>query len=67
MADEIDQATEVADLHLEAALENAKLKAPERRTGRCLNCFEPLDRGAYCDSDCQRDHEMRVGFRNARH
>ena len=59
MANEADLGNAAADLYLETAIENARLKAATPpRTGLCLNCSEPVE-GAYCDSECRRDHEKR--------
>jgi len=55
MADEIDQANELADLHLKAALDAAKATGNENLTGNCHWCGEPT-RGAYCSAECRTDH-----------
>lgn len=55
MADEIDKANELADLHLQAALDAAKVTGNERLTGACHWCDEPT-RGAFCSPECRTDH-----------
>lgn len=55
MADIIDDANDLAEFHLQSALNN---KAPEGpgHTGFCLNCDEPLSfPERWCDSDCRED------------
>ena len=61
MADEIDKANELADLHLQAALAAAKATGNEKLhyCGRCWNCDEPLEEGKFCDIDCHADFEVR--------
>lgn len=56
MADEIDKANELADLHLEAAIYNAqRVTGNERLTGFCRWCGE-LTAGAFCSAPCRDDH-----------
>lgn len=64
MADIIDDANELADLHLEAAIYNAqKVTGNERLTGWCQNdCGEPT-RGAYCSAECRNDAAKRERLR----
>lgn len=65
MADIIDDANKLADLHLEAAIYNAqKVTGNERLTGFCLNtgCGEPT-RGAYCSPECRTDAAKRERMR----
>ena len=54
MADIIDDANELADLHLQAALDAAKVTGNERLTGACHWCDEPT-RGAFCSASCRED------------
>lgn len=56
MADTIDQATELTEMHLNAAIASAQnATGNERLTGWCQNdCGEPT-RGAYCSADCRND------------
>ena len=60
MADDIDKANELADLHLQAALEAAKVTGNEKLTGKCQNdCGEPT-RGAFCSAECRQDYNARM-------
>ena len=65
MADEIDRASEIEELHREIALAHREY-VPEH-DGYCLNCGEESI-GAYCDSGCGEDAERferarkRAGF-----
>lgn len=60
MPDLLDQAEVASNLFLQEAL--SKVKAPERKLhSHCLNCQTPLPSpGAYCDPDCQADHEIEL-------
>lgn len=58
MADEIDKANELADLHLQAALDAAKVTDNEKLTGYCQNDCGMPTRGAYCSKECRRDHTL---------
>lgn len=56
-----DRATQQEELAREACL---KLRRPEgpAATGYCLNCGEQLEHNhRWCDADCRRDWEARVG------
>lgn len=60
MADEIDQANHMADLHLEVAIENAKrVTGNERLTGWCQNDCGLPTRGAFCSPTCREDFTRR--------
>lgn len=66
MADIIDDANKLADLHLEVAVENAKrVTGNERLTGWCQNtgCGEGTE-GAFCSAECRRDFNARERMRN---
>lgn len=56
MADEIDHANELAELHLRHQL--SRRAHVDRGRGFCLNCGETCN-GAYCCPECREDHEMR--------
>ncbi|WP_422451974.1 hypothetical protein [Endozoicomonas sp. ALC066] len=64
MADQVDDANELAELELQARLSKARRvsKSHQRAVSHCLNCQELLtEKGTrYCDSDCREDHEKRV-------
>lgn len=55
MADEADRAEEYEAKHREAALTHRK--PVPRHTGYCLNGCGRKAAGAYCDAECQKDHE----------
>lgn len=54
MADEIDRASMLEEMHREAALSHRK--PVPKNTGFCLNCDEP-SQGAFCNSACREDYE----------
>lgn len=59
MADDIDNANDLADLHLKAAIYNAQtVTGNENLTGKRHWCGEPT-RGAYCSKECRTDHTKR--------
>jgi len=59
MADEIDKANELAEMHLKAALKNAQnVTGNESLTGWCKNNCGMPTHGAYCSKECRRDHEL---------
>ena len=59
MADIIDQANEVAEIHLKAALSQRMLEGP-RAKGQCHNCGYPLlEPYRWCNDDCKEDWEKR--------
>ena len=61
MPDDIDRQLERDEPFLEALI--AVRKPVKPTTGRCFNCDESVPTGvAYCDSDCQADHEQRERF-----
>lgn len=62
MADEIDQANELADLHLKAALDAASVTGNENLTGSCHWCGETT-RGAYCSAECRTDMNKAERFK----
>ena len=62
MSDEIDKANELADLHLEAALANARLTGNENLTGKCHWCGEPT-RGIVCSKECREDMNQAERFK----
>lgn len=60
MPDIIDTANDLADLHLEAAIENQRIQATRMQwSGRCYNCQEPVGNTLFCDKDCAEDFERR--------
>jgi hypothetical protein len=55
MADNADDASEIAELHLSVELAKVKPNLPPL-TGHCFYCHSPItDR--FCDSDCRDDYE----------
>lgn len=69
MADSADEAQRQQEV-----LHAARLKETLRRgelhrarldqlAGACLNCYEPLEQGRYCDKDCEEDHQKRLRAR----
>ena len=54
MADVIDDANELAELHLKAALDAARVTGNENLTGSCHWCGEPT-RGIVCSRECRTD------------
>jgi len=54
MADEIDKANELAELHLKAALDAATVAGKENLTGKCHWCGEPTT-GIVCSRECRDD------------
>lgn len=54
MADVIDQANDLVELHLNAALENARASGSENLTGRCHWCGDPAH-GIVCSRECRED------------
>jgi hypothetical protein len=58
-ADNSDLATQQEQVFLAAAMSHRKPEGPIA-CGHCLNCEEPLPRGArWCDADCRTDWEKR--------
>ncbi|PKG79861.1 hypothetical protein CXF80_16960 [Shewanella sp. Actino-trap-3] len=55
MADNVDEANEIADLHLAFELANAKPSLPPL-TGRCFYC-DTATTERFCDADCRDDYE----------
>lgn len=57
-ADQLDAASELEQLNIEAALANGA-RQQLQFTGKCHNCNEPIATGHFCDSDCRDDYEKR--------
>jgi hypothetical protein len=57
MSDEIDRANDLAQVLLEAAIQNAMVFQPKYPpNGNCYNCDEPLADGhRWCDPLCMED------------
>lgn len=62
MADDIDRANELAELHLKAALDAVKVKGGKNLTGKCHWCGESTE-GVYCSPECRTDHDRREAMR----
>lgn len=61
MADAADQAGDLTDIYLSAAISRAN-QTPKTlpAKGECYNCEEPLpDKERFCDHDCRDDYEYR--------
>lgn len=58
MADKVDDANELADLHLNLALAKRDLPTHRPFTGSCYWCDALVDAPAvFCDADCCTDFE----------
>jgi len=55
MADNVDEASEMAELHLAAELAKPKVSLPPL-TGSCYYC-DALTDERFCDADCRDDYE----------
>lgn len=67
MADEIDMANEMADLHLKTALANVRAQPKLPPKGECYYCESKVEgEKLYCDADCASDHEKEQRLRNRR-
>jgi hypothetical protein len=55
MADNVDEANQLAELHLASELTKAKAILPPL-TGRCFYCESPTFE-RFCDADCRDDYE----------
>lgn len=62
MSDIIDDAQKLEEMHLKAALSNARVTGNENLTGKCHWCGEPT-RGVYCSPECRTDHTKRERMR----
>jgi len=54
MADIVDDAQQLEQMHLNAALEAARVGGNERLTGKCHWCGEPTQ-GIVCSRECRDD------------
>lgn len=66
MADEIDKANELAEIMLNAAIQNTKPRM--RPTGKCYFCGENLMRdirlgSLFCGPECREDYETQERMR----
>lgn len=60
MADEIDDAQEMSELHLTRSLERIK-NTTVAYSGFCLFCGDDCGKDRrYCDSYCREDHEKQI-------
>jgi hypothetical protein len=67
MADQIDEANELALHALSIALAAARSVSAEQvegnPSGQCWNCLEPLAEGdRFCDADCRDDWQLRKNY-----
>jgi len=65
MADIIDEANELEQLQITAALASRK-KETMTFIGRCHYCDDPLLNGHFCDKDCRDDFERELKLRAQR-
>jgi hypothetical protein len=65
MADDIDKANDLAELERVAAIRAITARPALAYCGRCRNCDEPIEQGAYCSAECATDAQKRERF-NAR-
>jgi len=63
MADEVDKANDLAELERMAAIRAVIARTEMAYCGRCRNCDEPLEQGAFCDASCAEDYQKREAFR----
>ena len=64
MSDIIDQANELAEMHLKAAIKNAQnATGNERLTGFCQNGCGERTHGAFCSAECRSDFNKREAMR----
>lgn len=67
MADEIDQANELADLALNIALRNMSAGQKIAPRGTCYYCeAEVGPKQLFCDADCAGDYEKEQKLKNRR-
>lgn len=59
MADEIDKANDLAEMERSQAVRDALKKRGPAYVGRCHNCDDPIDTGAFCSPECRGDYEKR--------
>lgn len=58
MADEIDEANERNDAHLQQSLSNINPAPQLPPIGQCHFCFETLKNGnRFCDNECRDDYD----------
>lgn len=62
--DAADRAAEYTELDQAIALQRRCEELPP--TGRCYNCRDTVDSGAFCDPDCRDDYEKRKRMRGER-
>ncbi len=57
MADDVDLAQQLEQIHLDRALAFRQHESLPR-TGKCHNCGEPLQTDAlFCDAACEKDYQ----------
>lgn len=64
MADVIDKANDLAEMERNAAIRDALRSKGPVYVGRCHNCDEPLEKGAFCSAPCREDYNKRMRLRN---
>lgn len=64
MSDVIDQANDLAEMHLKAAIKNAKnATGSQMLTGFCQNDCGERTHGAFCSAECRGDFNKRERMR----
>ena len=63
MSDEVDQANDLAERERAEAIRAITTRPTLAYCGRCRNCDEPLEQGAFCDSSCAEDYRKREAFK----
>src|SRR5690554_6817056 len=63
MADDSDRANDLAERERAEAIRAITTRPALAYCGRCRNCDEPLEQGAFCDASCAEGYRKREAFR----